>query len=300
MIWQTQQWGKMLEKSNQVDKIIQVDSIFIEKRSIWLWQFWLFILWIENNIDINTAKKLQEIATRENCLFVQIETNTYSQESLQVEWFSSWYFKKFITPYTAIIDLEMSEDEILAHMKPKGRYNIKVAKKKEIVVKNVEKTDENISAYFQIMNETTSRDNFSGNTLEYYKVFLESLDSSKLFLAYKDDVVVAGGIFVFDWPLAIYYYWASTSKKEYRNMMAPYLLQWSAIQYAKSQNCKIYDFLWVAWENEIDSSLHGVTDFKLKLSKNRVFVSSSFIWINKRFHYTMLVFIKKLKKILKK
>jgi lipid II:glycine glycyltransferase (peptidoglycan interpeptide bridge formation enzyme) len=46
-------------------------------------------------------------------------------------------------------------------MKPKGRYNIKVAEKKGIIVKKVKKTDENILKYFTIMNETTSRDNFS-------------------------------------------------------------------------------------------------------------------------------------------
>jgi lipid II:glycine glycyltransferase (peptidoglycan interpeptide bridge formation enzyme) len=41
-----------------------------------------------------------------------------------------FYYKKFITPYTAIIDLNLSEDEILSLMKPKGRYNIRLAEKK--------------------------------------------------------------------------------------------------------------------------------------------------------------------------
>lgn len=40
------------------------------------------------------------------------------------------YYKKFIPPYTALIDLTQSEDEILAAMKPKGRYNIRLATKK--------------------------------------------------------------------------------------------------------------------------------------------------------------------------
>jgi lipid II:glycine glycyltransferase (peptidoglycan interpeptide bridge formation enzyme) len=50
----------------------------------------------------------------------------------------------------------------------------------------VEKTEENIKAYYNLMIETTSRDNFSGNNLEYYKIFLNSLDNSKLILAKKD------------------------------------------------------------------------------------------------------------------
>jgi lipid II:glycine glycyltransferase (peptidoglycan interpeptide bridge formation enzyme) len=40
------------------------------------------------------------------------------------------YYKKFITPYTAVINLEKSEEEILARMKPKGRYNIRLSEKK--------------------------------------------------------------------------------------------------------------------------------------------------------------------------
>jgi len=40
------------------------------------------------------------------------------------------HYKKFITPHTAVIDLEKSEEEILANMKPKGRYNIRLAEKK--------------------------------------------------------------------------------------------------------------------------------------------------------------------------
>ena len=139
------------------------------------------------------------------------------------------------------------------------------------------------------MNETTSRDNFSWNTLNYYINFLNTIKDSKLILAYKDWVAIAWWIFVFWKEVSIYYYWASTSKKEYRNLMAPE---------AKNRGSKIYDFLWIAWPNEKNSELSWVTDFKLKLTKDTRAVSQSFIWINKRFHYTMLVLIKRIKKII--
>jgi lipid II:glycine glycyltransferase (peptidoglycan interpeptide bridge formation enzyme) len=83
------------------------------------------------------------------------------------------------------------------------------------------------------MQETTSRDSFEGNNLEYYTKFLKQNNSSKLLLAKKDDIVIAAGIFIFDTEVSIYYYGASTSQKEYRNLMAPYLLQWEAITRAK-------------------------------------------------------------------
>jgi len=289
----------MLKKSYQVEKIIELEWLYIEKRSIWMWQFWLFLLWVNKNISSDISKKIQKLAIDEKVVFVQIESCNYSwHNDWKVKYFSKWYYKKFITPFTAIIDLQLTEEEILAHMKPKWRYNIRLSEKKWVEVHSVEKSDKNIRAFYDIMMETTSRDNFAWNSLKYYETFLGSLDNSQLFLAYKDDVVIAGGIFVFDKTQAIYYYWASTGNKKYRNLMAPYLLQWEAIKTAKELGCKIYDFLWIAGKNDKNSSLSWVTDFKLKLTKNTIHVSDSFIWINKRFHYTVLVLWKKLKKLL--
>ena len=49
-IWQTQNWQKMLKKSGQVSEFFEVDGIFIEKRSVWLWEYGLFILGLDKNI----------------------------------------------------------------------------------------------------------------------------------------------------------------------------------------------------------------------------------------------------------
>jgi len=319
-IWQTKSWQEMLKKSGQVSDYFEIplsksfpqrekDFLYVEKRSIWLWEFGLFVIWVEKNkINNKILEELKKICKNQNCLFVQIEFIDYENirsfdnlKSLFIprelyNWFNKWYYKKFITPYTAIIDLEKSEDEILANMKPKGRYNIKVARKNWVEVKIVDKTEENIKAYYDLMLETTSRDWFSGNSLEYYKTFLESLKNSKLILASIDWVIIAWGIFIFDKQVSIYYYWASTSKKEYRNLMAPYLVQWTAIIYAKSIWSKIYDFLWVASPEEKNSSLAWVTDFKKKLTKDIRKVSESYVFVNKKLKYFIINILRKLKK----
>jgi lipid II:glycine glycyltransferase (peptidoglycan interpeptide bridge formation enzyme) len=115
------------------------------------------------------------------------------------------------------------------------------------------------------MKETTGRNNFSGNTLEYYKTYLESIQESQLFFAYFEKKVIAAGIFITSEDTMIYYYGASGS--EYRSLMAPYLLQWRVIEHAKKRKLKLYDFLGVAGPDETNSSLAGVTDFKMKLSE---------------------------------
>ena len=297
-IWQTKSWQEMLQKSWQVEKSIYLKNIFIEKRKVSLWEFWLFTLWVDyKDIPKDFLDEIKNLCKVENALFFQIETLDYKHfEEKDLDWFEKKYYKKFITPFTAIIDLEKSEDEILADMKQKWRYNIRLAEKKWVKIMEAEKTEKNIKIFYDLMMETTSRDNFFWNTFDYYKIFLDELPYSKLLFAYFEGKIISAWIFVFLENEAIYYYWASTSEKQYRNLMAPYLLQWKAIQIAKEKWIKIYDFLWTAWETEKNSPLAWVTDFKLKFTKQSQKVSESFLFINKKFKYKFIKFLKKLKK----
>lgn len=297
-IWQTESWQKMLILSKQTEQFFVVENVYIEKRKVSLWKYGLFVLWYESLITQDLFLKLQDLCKKENCLFIQVETLSYdiNKEEKQGVDFNKGYYKKFITPYTAVIDLEKTEEEILSLMKPKGRYNVRLAEKKWVEVKEVEKNNENIRDFYNLISETTTRNTFYGNTFEYYKVFLENIESSKLLLGYVWDQVIAGGIFIFETDVSIYYYGASTSDKQYRNLMAPYLLQWEAIKLSKNLWSKIYDFLWVAshWEN--NSSLSWVTDFKWKLTSDVREVSKSYIWINKKLLYNIVVLLRKILK----
>ncbi len=295
-IWQTKNWQEMLKKSWQVEDYYIVDNVYIEKRSIWLWYYWMFAIWVDLiDIQTSTYKKAIELSKNEACLFMQFETLHYWVKiNSNFNNIKSWYYKKFITPYTSVIDLSMSEDDILSKMKPKWRYNIRLASKKWVEVLEVEKNDKNISTFYDLMLETTSRDWFNGNNLDYYKTFLNTIKESKLLFAYYEWKVIAAGIFTYT-DVAIYYYWASTSDKKYRNIMAPYLLQWEAIKIWKEKWCKFYDFLWVSTPWDKNSSLVWVTDFKLKLSKDVRNVSESYIYINNKIKYYLLQLIRKIK-----
>lgn len=315
-IWQTKYWKELILKSNQASKVFEIDNVFVEKRNLWLWQFWLFVLGLE--IDKFSSENLENIWTNlihlckhEKCLFVQIETFEIplSQpfpprekgvlvsplplgEGLGVR---EWHYKKFITPYTAIIDLSKTEEEILSLMKQKWRYNINLARKKWVRVFEAEKSIENIKVFHELMIETTSRDGFSWNNLEYYKNFLEIIPWSSLIFTKYEDKVLSAWIFVFDKNISIYYYWASTSDKEYRNLMAPYLMQDFAIKKAKSIDSKYYDFLWVATPWDENSSLAWVTDFKLKFTSDVREVSKSYIFVNQKLKYNIFKILKKIK-----
>jgi peptidoglycan pentaglycine glycine transferase (the first glycine) len=299
----------MLKKSWQIEGYFRISLnlsskkgeviCFVEKRKVSLGEYGLFVIGFDGEIKEEIFYKLQDLCKKENCLFIQIETLDYTSlrptdTSLNGRGFKNAYYKKFIPPYTVLVNLEKSEEEILASMKPKGRYNIRLAEKKWVVVEQVDKHIGNIKKFFELIQETTERNNFSGNTLEYYQIFLESLENSQLFFAYFEKKVIAVGIFITSEDTMIYYYGAS--RNEYRNVMAPYLLQWKVIEHAKKRKLKFYDFLGVAGPNETNSSLAGVTDFKMKLSEDRRLVSESYLWVNKKWKYRSIQLLRKLKK----
>lgn len=297
-IWQTQNWQKMLKNSSQLENTFIIDNLFIEKRHIFFDEFWLFVIWCNfSEIRTNTIDKLIKLCKKEKILFIQLENIDYFWVDKALKWkLDIWYYKKFIVPYTAVIDLKKSNEEILSSMKQKWRYNIKLAEKKWVVIKEVQKTEKNIKIYYDLMLETTKRDSFSWHSLDYYNNFLNSIEESKLLFAYFEDKVISAWIFVYYNKVAIYYYWVSSSDIKYRNLMSPYLLQWEAIKIWKEKWCEIYDFLWITDPLDKKSSLKWVTDFKLKLTNDTRKVSDSYIFINKKIKYNLIKILRLLKK----
>jgi lipid II:glycine glycyltransferase (peptidoglycan interpeptide bridge formation enzyme) len=164
-----------------------------------------------------------------------------------------------------VLDLRQSEDELLAQMKPKGRYNIRLAEKHGVTIRESSSVDE----FYGLLTKTSNRDGFAVHPKAYYEKMLKSLGAhAQLLEALHAGRVIAGGIFVYldDW--GIYYYGASAS--EHRNLMAPYLVQWHAILEAKKRGCGHYDFLGIAPEGAKNHPWAGVTEFKEKFGGERV------------------------------
>lgn len=282
------------------DTIIKTNkALIVEKRSIWLWEYGLFVLGLDSDID-DYESSLVALCKREKCLFVQVETLDYDTPyEMDTNFMRKGAYKKFIENYTAVIDLRKSESEILANMKQKGRYNIKLARNKWVEVALVKPDDKHIDEFYKLVEETTERNNFNQANKKYFKKFLKKVAGARLYLAKYEWEIIAWGIFVKSKDSCIYYYWASTSKANYRNLMAPYLLQWTAILDAKKENVRIYDFLWVAKPWTRKSRLSWVTDFKMKLTNDVRLVSDSYIYKNKKIKYyaiALLRFIKSFKK----
>lgn len=159
---------------------------------------------------------------------------------------------------TLVIDLRPDEDAILSQMREKGRYNVRLAIRKGVTVRQG-----SMDELYPLLVETAQRDGFSIHSMEVYATMLESFGPrAELLIAEAAGEVLCGGIFLFTGRTAIYYYGASRSER--RELMAPYLLQWEAIRHAKERGCTEYDLLGIADPGVENHPLLGVTEFKTK------------------------------------
>ncbi len=162
---------------------------------------------------------------------------------------------------TRTIDLTLSEEDILKQMKPKGRYNIRVAEKHGITVKE----SDDIDSFYNLVKETSGRDKFTALPKEKYQSFLEHLPGTFLLLAYEPEKnePIAGLLGVIWNKVGIYYYGASSYA--HRASMAPYALQWKAMQICRQAECTKYDLLGIAPPDApANHPWSGITNFKEK------------------------------------
>ncbi|MBU1151563.1 peptidoglycan bridge formation glycyltransferase FemA/FemB family protein [Patescibacteria group bacterium] len=216
---------------------------------------------------------IKKLAEEENSIFLRIDPPLEKLPPLKGFYSSSHGFQP---QDTLILDLRPKLDDILAQMKPKGRYNIRLAEKKGVTVrksnpKKLEQFLADIESFHRMLNETTQRDKFSSHKKEVYRDMIDTLNlenRAALYLAEYEGEPIAGIIVTFYKDTAIYYYGASSN--EHRNLMAPYLLQWQAIQEAKSRGLTNYDFLGIAPPNAKNHPWRGVTDFKEKFGGQHI------------------------------
>jgi peptidoglycan pentaglycine glycine transferase (the first glycine) len=143
---------------------------------------------------------------------------------------------------TLVVDIEPPEDEILAHMKSKTRYNVRLARRKGVRVR--EATEADLPAFVALMEATAERDAFGIHSPAYYELayrYFVPRRHAILLLAEVSGTPVAAVMAFALPPRSWYFYGASSS--QHREKMPTYLLQWEAIRWAKDLGCKTYD-LW--------------------------------------------------------
>jgi lipid II:glycine glycyltransferase (peptidoglycan interpeptide bridge formation enzyme) len=233
----------------------------------------------DKEIIAEFQKQIKELAIREKVIFFRFELPTLlkfwseGEQNFLTKWsiptseaMSGLSLRRIadVQPSkTIILDLSKSETEIISAMHPKTRYNIRLAERRGIKIR--EGKPEEIEIFLNLLSKTAKRDNFRSHPDNYYRQLVKTGSNFiKLFLAEHHgsapltarNKVLAANLIVFFADTVTYLHGASDD--EFKNFMAPHLLQWEVIRQAKHNGYRFYDF----WGID-EKKWPGVTRFKM-------------------------------------
>jgi len=201
--------------------------------------------------------ELRILGKKEHCIFIKFEPNQVTNNKLTklLADFGATRGRRLFTPTTFWIDLTPGEEDLLNSFSSKTRYNIRLAQKYGLEVKE-DNSDEAFENYLKLTKETSKRQGFYAHTEKYHRLmwkFLKPSGIAHLLTAkYKGEIITTWILFAFK-DFLYYPYGASTDK--YKNVMANNLMMWEAIKLGKKLNLKTFD-LWGREEGK------GFTKFK--------------------------------------
>ncbi|MFN2272699.1 MAG: lipid II:glycine glycyltransferase FemX [Anaerolineae bacterium] len=150
---------------------------------------------------------------------------------------------------TIVVDITPDEDAVLAAMKQKTRYNVRLAARKGVTVREAAQAD--LPIFHALMAATGERDAFGVHTPAYYETAYHLFVPrgwARLLLAEAEGEAVAA-VMVFALPPRAWYFYGASSDT-HREKMPTYLLQWEAMRWAKSLGCTTYDLYGVPDDDE--------------------------------------------------
>ena len=162
---------------------------------------------------------------------------------------------------TMFVDLQKSEEQLLAEMKQKTRYNLRLAERKGVKVRRGGRED--FSQLYAMYAETSVRDGFVIRSEDYYQTVWESFFEAGILipLVAEVDAQPVAGLMLFIFGKRSWYLYGM-SRNLARDWMPNYLLQWEAIKASQTAGCTIYD-LWGAPDDFNDRDpMWGVYRFK--------------------------------------
>jgi peptidoglycan pentaglycine glycine transferase (the first glycine) len=161
---------------------------------------------------------------------------------------------------TLYLDLTKSEDELLAAMDRRTRYNVNLAARKGVTVR-ASRDAADLKIFYDLLAETTERKHFLVHNLPYYEKVLELLGPTGTLLVAECDGEVLAASFVLAFGRYAYYAHAATSSRR-RELKAANKIVWEAIRWARGAGYEVFDFWGIPREPSPDNPLYGVYTFK--------------------------------------
>lgn len=230
---------------------------------------------VANIDDLNHHRLLfegaQRIGRKHGAIFLKIDPDVVSVNSCYQDILRQCGFRKKenglnfegVQPtYVFRLDIRPSEVKLLENMHSKWRYNIRLARKKGVEIRQAG-GKEDLPAFYNILKETAQRDRFLIRGYEYFEWIWDYMVENgyaRIFLAEYQGEVIAATLAMILGDKAWYLYGASSNLQ--RQVMPNYLLQWEMITWARNQGCTLYDFRGVSGDVDENNPLYGLYRFK--------------------------------------
>jgi peptidoglycan pentaglycine glycine transferase (the first glycine) len=234
--------------------------------------------WANPDLVDATLAAVEMQARRLGCIFVKIdpdvrEDTTAGRLVLHALERRGWRYSAEQIQFknTAVSDLRVGEDALLAGMKSKWRYNVRLAEKRGITVRLGAAAD--LPAFYDLYAETGARDGFLIRPFAYYRTTWATLLDAQataanpaggalLLAEHPDEPAPVAGLFLFRYGDRAWYFYGASSERRRRDM-PNYLLQWEALRWSLAQGCTVYD--WWGAPTQLDDphdGMQGVWQFK--------------------------------------
>jgi len=218
-----------------------------------------------SGLQAQVLAALVTLARRQRAIYLKVDPDIPATDAARLAPLTEQAFQpssgQIQVPATMLLDMAGTEEELLARMKPKWRYNIRLAEKRGVEV--VPGTQADFREAYRIYQETGARDGFLVRPYEYcalqWGTYLDAGLAGLWFARYEGQALAV------ILPVALgtrMWYLFGASRGLHRNLMPAHLLQWQVMRWGRERGCTEYD-MWGAPEVlEEDQPLWGVYLFK--------------------------------------
>lgn len=239
--------------------------------------------------------KLTELAHSQKAVFLRLDplwpdTGTVPERLSS----SMWVKARFeVQPrHTLILDITRPEDRLLAGMREKTRYNIRLAARRGVRVR-FSTAERDLEHFLRCAREVERRSPFQYHPDAYYRTMLRQ-PGVELGLAEYRDTVLAADIFITSGAVTTYAHGASG--EAHRNVMAPQLLMWEAIRRARGRRIQRFDFYGVVVRGAHERHpWAGITRFKEGFGGRREDYVGAYDFVLDRFRYSAYNVVKQVR-----
>lgn len=265
---QTEQWKKAKELSG--NQFVKIDGVYLQLTKAPLG----FNIGYLPRVDLNkiNVDRLIEEGIKNNCIYIKVDPANSHSEISTLNHFNSIHNYKVVLSEpihiqnNLVLDLTLSQEQLLAGFKQKHRYNLKVAQKHGVEV-SVEHSDKAFETFYSLFEDTVKRQSYHGRSKSYLRNVFDSFgNDAVIFTAYLNSEPLVSW-FVIQFNDTLYYVYGGSSDA-HRNVMAPYAVAWSIIEYGKQHGYKYLDFFGITPDKgkdplAEDSYTEGYSRFKI-------------------------------------